>query len=133
MIRITLVLLVSSIIPTARAQEPSYSEDRIAPSRVPAAFRKAAEKEVPGVGFAIVYRDNEKGYRFVGQGSDGRTVSVKFDREGKLVSRRIGADVAAAKVPKAVTSALQAEIKNNSALAGFQASRTTPWSSGSTP
>ena len=66
------------------AQEANYSEIRVAPSRVPPAFLKTAEKEAPGVRFAIVNRDNEKGYRFVGKATNGKTYSVRIDGEGAL-------------------------------------------------
>ena len=54
--------------PAASAQEADYSEDRIAPSRVPAPFLKAAQKEAPGLRFSAVYKDNEKGLSVRRQG-----------------------------------------------------------------
>ena len=118
-------LVFVAIAPAAAAQEASYSEDRIAPSRVPPSFVKTAEKEAPGVRLLIIYRDNEKGYRFVGEAADGRTYSVKLDRDGKLIWRRTYTDVLPAKLPKAVAGAVRKEVAGNAKLAGFQAARTS--------
>ena len=110
---------------TAVAQEAGYSEVRVAPSRMPSAFMKAAEKEAPGVPFLVIYRDNEKGYRFVGKAADGRTYSVRVDRDGAVEWRRVYAEVALTRLPKAVATAMREEVARNKELAGFRPSRTS--------
>jgi WD40 repeat protein len=110
---------------TAVAQEAGYSEVRVAPSRVPAAFMKAAEKEAPGVHFLVVFRDDEKGYRFVGKAADGRTYSVRVDREGSVEFRHISTDVAPGKLPRPVAATVRDEVARNKDLAGFQPERTS--------
>jgi sugar lactone lactonase YvrE len=117
----TLALVMFASI--AAGQEATYSESRIAPSRVPPSFRKTAEKEVPGVRFSMVYKDIEKGYRFIGKGADGRTFSVRLDREGKLVWRQTYVDVPLAKLPKPVSGTLRDELAKNKDLTGFKAAR----------
>ncbi|MDB5352812.1 MAG: repeat, subgroup [Planctomycetota bacterium] len=121
----TTMAFVVAIISAAAAQEASYSESRVAPSRVPAAFLKAAEKEAPGVRLATVYKDNEKGYRFVGKAADGRTYSVRIDRDGAVEWRTTYADVAPAKLPKGVAKTFQEEVAKNKDLTGFQVARTS--------
>lgn len=126
MSRTSFLLACALVIPRlTSAQEADYSEDRIAPSRVPVPFLKAAQKEAPGLRFSLVYKDNEKDYRLVAKGPDGKTTAVKLDREGKLLWKRVYTDVPAARLPKAVASALQDQIKTNAELAGFQVARTS--------
>ena len=95
---------------TGVAQEAGYSEVRVALSRVPPAFMKAAEKEAPGVPFLVIYQDNEKGYRFIGKAADGRTYSVRVDREGAVEFRHISIDVAPGKLPRPVATTVRDEI-----------------------
>lgn len=116
---LSLVLVVSAV----HAQEADYSEDRISPSRVPQAFLKAAGKEFPNVRLATVYKDNEKGYRFFGTGNDGKTYSVRLDRDGKLSYRSVFQNLAPASLPKPVAETVKAEIAKNNELAGFQPAR----------
>lgn len=108
----------------AFAQEAGYSEDRVAPSRVPAGFREVAEKESPGVRFSVIYRDNGKAYRFLGRLAEGKTVSVRVDRAGKLETRMTYLDVATAKVPRPVAAAFKEELGKDPKLAGFKVERT---------
>ena len=110
---------------TAVAQEAGYSEVRVAPSRVPPASMKAAEKEAPGVRFLVVFRDNEKGYRFVGKAADGRTYSVRVDRDGSVEFRHIFTDVAPGKLPRQVATTVRDEVARNKDLAGFRPERTS--------
>jgi WD40 repeat protein len=110
---------------TAVAQEADYSEVRVAPSRVPPAFVKAAEKEAPGVQFLVIYRDNDKGYRLVGKAADGRTYSVRVDSKGAVEFRHIFTDVATGKLPPPVATAVRDEVARNKILAGFRPARTS--------
>lgn len=121
----TVILTILALARGALAQEADYSEDRVAPSRVPASFKNTAEKEAGAVRLSMVYKDNEKDYRFVGKANDGRTFSIKLDREGKFVWRRIYTNIASAKLPKAVTATLQNELMHKKELVGFQAARTS--------
>ena len=118
-------LALVTLTSTAVAQEAGYGEVRVAPSRVPPSFVKTAEKEAPGVRLLIIYRDNEKGYRFVGEAADGRTYSVRVDREGAVEWRHVYADVAPARLPKAVAAAIRDEVARSKDLAGFRPSRTS--------
>jgi len=74
-------LALVAIASADAAQEAQYSESRVAPSRVPPTFLRTAGKEAPGVRFSNVYKDNEQGYRFVGKAANGRTYSVRIDRQ----------------------------------------------------
>jgi WD domain, G-beta repeat len=123
--QLALTFVVVAISSAAAAQEATYSDDRIAPSRVPPSFRKTAEKEAPGVRLATVYKDNEKAYRFVGRSADGKTFAVKLDRDGKLLWRRTYTNVLPAKLPKVVSGALRDELAKNKDLTAFQAARTS--------
>lgn len=118
-----MILVVATA--TTAAQEARYSEERMAPSRVPEAARTLAEREAPGVRFGAVYRDTEAGYRFVGRGADGRTFSVRIDRGGALDERSIYTDVPQGKLPVAVAATLRHELARNPELAGFAAARTS--------
>jgi hypothetical protein len=118
-----LILLLTQTV--AFAQEQDYNEDRIAPSRVPALFLKAAQKEAPGLRFSSVYKDSEKGYRFIARPARGKTTAIKLDRAGKFVWKRVYTDVAAAKILTLVSAALQNEIKTNKDLEAFQVTRSS--------
>jgi hypothetical protein len=122
--RIALLLVVGSLTASARGQEQDWNEDRQFPARVPAAVFRLAEKEAPGVSFGTVFKNREKEYRLVGKTAEGKTVSVRIDRDVKLISIRTMTDVALARVPRPVLLALQGEIRKKPELEGLQPTRT---------
>ncbi len=119
------MIALVAIASAAAAQEAGYGEVRVALSRVPPSFVKTAEKEAPGVQLSIIYRDNEKGYRFVGNTADGRTYSVRVDREGAVEWRHVYADILPAGLPKPVAATLRDVVATNKDLPGFRPSRTS--------
>jgi hypothetical protein len=80
-------------------------------SKVPPSVLQRAEKEAPGARFATTYKDNEKGYRLVGKRPDGSWISLRIDREGALERVRTWTEVPSSKIPKAISAALQSEIR----------------------
>lgn len=118
-------LTLMAVVLTSVAQEAGYGEDRIARSRVPQTLMTTAAKEAPGVQFQFIYRDNEKGHRFVGKAADGRTYSVRLDQAGAVEFRHIFTDVATDKLPPPVAATVRDEVARNKALAGFRSARTS--------
>src|SRR5438270_8797821 len=117
---IAAIAILTSAATVAVGQEQDYNEDRLAISKVPAAALRLAENEAPGVEFSAAYKNQEKEYRLVGRRDDGRTVSVRVDRDFKLLTIRTTADLTPARLPRAVAGALQAELRRKLEYNGFK-------------
>jgi DNA-binding beta-propeller fold protein YncE len=116
-------LILIAIAPEARGQEQDYNEDRLTLPKVPAAVLRLAEKEAPGVQFSTVYKNQEKEYRLVGRKDDGKTVSVRVDRDFKLLTVRTTSDLPLARLPRAVAGSLQVELRKRLEYNGFTPAR----------